>query len=350
MKNIKCACARAIHIFSHDGGKCPFCDAAIDIDKATGLSFEPPKTFLNELIAKIDDSIANGKYDVALKLLEDVLEWAPKESEVHWRKLLATAACKSDADMLYKGSHLKSNASFVNAQRYATDDQRAIYALIDKAREQIMGLLITALKEGELEEKQATGAETLLTERTKELASIWKLSNENLAKLERTERAIREQEIDCAAIANGFKKNLENTSNKAKAVGNQASNTKNISTITEITKENQTKSESNLHALLNNSNIELNNLKGLAASHPAFQEYTRLVEEQKSLQTKINQGIADLDSVKLKIQEIVENINGISAKYSAAWENAQEGDFAAAAKLLTKTKFAKIVKQGIASA
>ena len=345
MKIVKCACSRPIHIYAVDNGKCPFCNNAVNVNETANNSYQEPLSFLNEKLAQIDGFINTKNFGNALRLIDEVFEWIPgweigeipKSGEIHWRKLLAETGCRSDLEMLRKGKLLLSYPAFNNALKYANDDEASVYALVKISEDLIVELLIKVLYASEIDNKRKTGVENTLTEYKKRLEELCKLTQENIAQLDKIEKAIHEQAIDCAAVSGEYKYVLKALLSEAQFVGNRHKN--------EMEKSETTPLESQLDDILSRSNKELTELNQLKSNHPKFLEYTRLVNEQKTVSGKINQNKSDMDKLNESAEQLVSAIEKITNAYIEARTEMHNGNYSRAAALISQARFDEIIKQ-----
>ena len=348
MNIVKCDCSRSIHIHAVDGGKCPFCNIAINAN-VVGNLFGEHLSFLNEKLADIDDCINAKNFINALCLIDDVLEWLPgwgigddipRTGEVYWRKLLAETECRSDVELLRKGKILEKYPSFNNAIDYANENEKPVYTLIKKIEDMVVQLLENALDEHECEIKRKTGVEKLLVEYKKRINDMIKSAQDNIAHLERIERAIQEQIQDCTVVAGEFKYALEiYCLSEAKKIGGNKKS--------ELARNEADFLQSQLDDILSKSNNEFAEIKKLESSHPKFLEYSRLIKEQSLAWDKINQNKSELGKLNSEAEQLVSLINKKTDDYEKARTGIQEGSYARAVALLTQARFDEILKQAV---
>jgi hypothetical protein len=298
---------------------------------------------LNEKVSQIDSHINAAEYGKALSLVDEVLEWKPRSGKIYWRKLLAEQNCKNDIDLLRKGKVLHNNTAFANAMKYADDEERFVYALVEKTENLIVEHLKSALAEKELEDKRKTNAEKLLIEYREKFAAAEKIAQENISRLEAIEKSIYEQVIDCAAVANEYKYVLNDIHSATKTIGDTSKN--------EIFHEEKVVWESQLDMALAASKAEIEQLKHIESNHPVFLEYSSLVDKQKSIILEVNKNISEIQTnLRSQIQSLVSSIEKISNDYTDARIFINIGHYDRAIKLLSQEQFEEIVKQATSKA
>jgi len=367
---VKCGCSRYIHVFPSYSEVCPFCGKSISLlsnagDKTetqqkreflsaeeakhwqenergakivTGGLFDNPLSFLNETVSEIDSCITAGQFSKALYLIDKVLEWVPGRSEIYWRRLLASENCKTDMDLLRKGKILHNNTAFINAAKFANDNELPVYELIEKAESLAVTLLEKALAEQELHDKRNTNAEKLLYEYGQQLKRHEGVAQENISQLEEIERLIHEQAIDCETITGEYRYALADILTASRTVGNHSEN--------EITYDKKAAWESQLDMICSASMNEINQLKEVISSHSAFGNQNNLVQKQNAAKSKINGNISDINAIYRQIQNTVNFIEDISYKYTKARKAINLGSYSETAGLLSE-RFNEIIKQAM---
>jgi len=346
MKIIKCGCSRLIHIYDIDSGKCPFCGNTVDVANAIDYSFCGKLDFLNKEISKIDQCASSNDFTAALRLIDDVLEWmpgweigdkVPRTGEIYWRKLLAGNGCKNDVELLYnKRKHLRDYPAFNNAVKYANDNERPVYELIEKIEETLEKLLVSALEKNEFNAKRETGAGKKSVEYKEELEELRASVLKNITRLEAKEKEIHEQAIDCENVAGEHKYALGELSTKANNVFNRNRN--------DITKEEKDAWEKELEIILKESSLEYDELQHTFSSHPKFTDYNRLVNEHKAICDQVYKNILDLRGFNKKTEQFTASIDKIIIEHAEAREGVGNGNYSRAKVLLTPERFEKIVK------
>jgi archaellum component FlaC len=288
--------------------------------------------------------ISSGKRDEATlrmlrELFDEVLEWQPQVSSVYWRRYLVSVGCQNDRDIIYKGVLIEGNAAYENAIRHGNEEEREAYSLLVKARVRIVRLLEAELIKSEKSKKIGTDAQSKLAEFKTLLAKEEKQVAESIKKLENIDRAIREQAMDCSSIADEYKHALEKAHQEAVHIWR--------SPKSEISHEEKTNWESQLDALQRVSNAEYGKLNQLSSSHPAFAEYARLENEQKSVCAEINSGKSKLEKIKSDIEQLVRTIAQITQEYDSALKTMHKGNYSGVEKLLSKPRLESKIKQAL---
>lgn len=205
MKIIKCSCNNYIHIFPiSENITCFICGNSANTKKAINYSFDPHFSFLNDKISEVDKLISLSKFDEAKKIINEILEEAPgpkidklnNTGEVYWRKLLADNGCKNDQELLSKGKPLQQYSAYNNAYKFASENEKQTYILINKSKDNVASYIKAQLKKQELKEKTDTQAAKLLDDYRNELEILQKETQNKIKQLEEIERNLHEHIID----------------------------------------------------------------------------------------------------------------------------------------------------------
>jgi len=320
---------RTIHLFPHDKGKCPFCCEEIK-DQCIDNSFSVPLGFINDKLSDIDVAITLGEWNKALSMIEELMEWKPDFSELHWRKLLVSLKCKSDIEILSKGKVLENNPSFQNTIRYADEIHKPIYALIKKAEDEIVNLLEKEIITQESVDKVSLGVKSKPNEFQNEIAKLEELVSKEIKALDEVEKKLREFIIDYDKSVSSFKQKLTEIANKIKTTSEQR----------ELTTERKNDLENYLsqHKKLNDD--ELVKIKDeYDKSLPVFK---KLQDEQTKISNTIQSYVSQIDQINEKIKDMVYQIEKISQEYDAAFNGLRNGDYHFA-KLKIKLRFDEIL-------
>jgi len=348
---VKCGCSRQIHLFPSDKSKCPFCGGDVKAKGAAGNAPDNGLSPLSGMLSAIDKSISLKDFDEARRLIDDALElmpgWEigeiPGSGELHWRKLLAETSCRSDAELLLKKKKpLSDHAAFVNAERYASGNERHVYALVKKTDELIARNLTEALDESELEAKGETGVKGALAEFGRELGKLKAAVQKSIGHLDEIEKSIREQFMDCTASSDEFRYALEELLAEATKMG------KGIEL--EISAEQKSDGEAVFERILADSRAELERFKYFIANDEGHFVFARLVGEQKAACEKIMKAKAEIEKINADAEELLESFEKVTKDYTNARADVSKGVFSRAARLLSKERFNDEVSSAMQSA
>jgi archaellum component FlaC len=273
------------------------------------------------------------------KEFHDALEFPQKNGELFWKKLLQSQDCKNEEELLRKGTILADNPYFVNAIKNAADDnERAKYESIKTAQEKIAKTLLQELDKKEPEEKRATKVEELLPKLKEELNAAEIKAQESLAELEKIEKAIQEQIIDCGVVAGEYLHALEDIHKYVGGIGDKSKS--------EITVEEKTLWEGQLELFAKNSEAELEKSKKLKSEHPKFKEFFDLTEKHRTATVQAEIAISKIKTVQSNIESLVNAVEGIKMNYARARNVVNDGNFILLQEdLLPHKRFDEIVNQ-----
>jgi len=339
MKIAKCTgCSRHIHIYVKDDGLCPFCKKMLPSDGGVNVQFAEPLSHLNESIEKIDDAISLSQYGNALSEIDNTLEWAPSNSEIYWRKLLAVRQCKTDKELLKTGN-ITSASAFECAEKYADEQQKNVYLLIRRTEDQFTQLLFKTLSEHELDKKRNTCVETTVDEYNNKFNLIEKKLKENITRLEDVEKSLHEYTIDCTAIAEEFKSSIEHLLESTDIISKKHRK--------EILFEEKNAWTSKLKFLSEQSNTEYNQLIQLTSTQPQFFEYSRLQNMQKSIIKEITQSISEIITMHNNLENLKMEIDKLAKEYDEAKMALHNGDYTKTIFLLSQELFDQILTEAM---
>ena len=312
-------------------------------------------SFINKKLLEIDAYIEARKFTTALERIEDVLEWVPgfaignipKSGEIYWKKLFAEIGCRNESELLSrKKKPLQAYSAFLNAKKYANDNERSKYELIEKTEDLTMRLLVNELNNSEIKAKRETGVENSLIEYKQRLNEFKNLVQKNMVRLEEVEKSIHEQCIICKAVIDEYRFTINDLHSEAQeyliALNNMLSKTEN-----EISLEAKTNEMAQLDCIQSDSNDELDNLEQIVAKDPRYINYLRLVDEQKSICDDIKQNLIDLGKIQFDVKQLVESVESIAKVYSEAKTDVYESNYDGFASLLSKARVDEIILQAI---
>jgi len=270
--------------------------------------------------------------------IDNDLEFPQKTGKIFWEKLLLNQNCKNEDELLRKGTVLEGNPHFENAIKFAADeDERAKYNAVKRNREVLVELLAKELAPKELEDKLAINAEELLSKYRQELTAAEKTTQESIGKLEMIEKAMPEQVIDCAAVAEEYIRFLGDMLNTAEQTGDKSKN--------DITLEEMQAWKSQLDMILATSNAELKRLTEMKSTHPKFEEFKNLINKQKSAVSEVEKNVSVVNSIYSQVRNTVNSVEKITEMYANARKGISDGSYSGAQSCLSPNRFDEIVKQ-----
>lgn len=349
MKIIKCGCSHSIHIFySAENMTCPFCGSHVSISMNNSYGYGEPFTYINDKLLEIDRHIGASKFVSAKIIIKEVLETAPgfkigdlpNSGEVHWRKLLVDIGCKNDMELLTKGRLLRHYPAFTNAEKYATVEERLVYASIEEKKIQLLAEIQRILEKQELDKKRETGAK-LLGEYKQELAALIKCVQDGITRLEDVERAIHEQVVGYMTVIGEYQHTINTICLKARGVG---------SWFDEISMEQKNSWVSELDTLIVKCTQEATTLNNVKFVEEHFRAYNRLVDEQKTIVSEIKGGISLINELCLKTEGLLAKIAQISSEYSTAITAMKDGNYNPVKKLISQSCLSEVIMQVMNSA
>jgi len=263
----------------------------------------------------------------------DALEKPQKNGELFWQKLLQSQNCANEKELFQKGTALAYNPYFVNAVKNAADEaERARYENVKNIQEKIAELLLKELAAKEPEEKRLTKVPNF----REELNIAESKAQESLAELEKIERAIQEQIVDCGIVAGEYLSTLENIQLSIDTVGDKSRD--------DITEEEKTLWESQLELLQTNNCAELKKIQKLKTENPKFKEFIDLTEKHKSaVRLKVSCAISEIASTKRNIESFVNSFENMTTRFMQAKNDVRGGNYAGAITLLSQERFDEIV-------
>ena len=333
MKIINCGCRRTIHLFPAYNGKCPFCGEEIK-GESIDNSFLSPFEFVNKKLSEIDVDITLGEWAKALSLIDELMEWKPNFSELHWRKLLVSLKCKNNLEILKKGKVLENNPSFQNAIRYADDTHKSVYLLIKKAEDEIVKLLENELIVQEKKDKVSLGLSDKPEAYQKAIADIEIKMDKAIRALDSVEKQIREFIIDFNMSVSPYKQEISIRADKIS----------NYKDVIELTNERKTDLVNNLTHHINSSKTELNKVQ--QEFDEKKPELEKLKKEQTALIQSINDYIKRISDAEVEIKNLLYYTDIVTQEYADALNRLHNGYYSLA-KAKIKHRFDEIFSEVI---
>ena len=162
------------------------------------------------------------------------------------------------------GTSIDKNNADINAVKYANDNERPVYSLIEKTENMIASLLMEELAKKELEDKINTNAKNMLFGYKQKLDFAEKTAHDNFAQLEKIEKSIYEQAIDCMVLVDECQYTLNSMHSSVMEIDSRNK--------TEISYDVKMLWEVELDAIRSASNMEISKLKRLESSNELFSE------------------------------------------------------------------------------
>jgi len=345
MKIVKCSCSNYIHIFSvSDNITCFICGNSVNTKKAINYSFDSNFAILNDKLAEIDGLISKSKFDEAKKIINEILEKAPgpkmdkliNTGEIYWRKLLADIGCINDQELLDNGKSLQQYSVYNNALKYATENEKQVYILINKLKDNVLAYIKAQLKKQEIKEKKDTQAVQLLNDYRNELEIHQKETQNKIKQLDEIKRNLHEHSIDYNIFIGEFKYSINAIHSKMLKVGNRTD---------QISIEERDSWLEQIQILLSQSQQENDNFLKMNSNNEYYKECSSLELKQKTIISDINKSISQINNVYKKIGQLLDDLNNITSEFNKAISCLEDGNYNPSIKLITKAIFEKIIKK-----
>jgi len=338
MKIVKCKnknCLCNTHVFTSAGKnvKCFSCGGLVNVAEAIDDVYKQPYLFLCDKLTNADNLIAVGDFDGARVVIAEVLEIAPGPSvgdlpntgEVYWRKLLVDVGCKNDMDLLSNGKLLDRYPSFINAVKYANDDEKHIYTSVENKKRENFIKIKNFLEKRVINDKINTKAEKLLSMYKNEFDLLQKQAIVHIANLEAKEEELRENVIDCGIVSGEYKSSVGDVFSAMIALSH---------IFHGLTNEEKDLYLKRMDKYCSLSNEEANNQRRLATTDVYYLKYSKLLEEQKELTLIIRKDISNINSLREKIVNTLKQIDSITQVYAYATSALENGNYDPAKKIL----------------
>ena len=316
------------------------------------MKFDEPFLHLNDKLAIIDGLIAQGSFDEAKKIINEVLQEAPgirlelpdggevpNSGELYWKKLLAEVGCKNNDELLVMGKPLDQYPAFYNAINYASETEKSNYLSIEENKKSIRETLLKTLKKQELDEKLGKQPDKSLSDLQAELDTLKALTGKKLFQLEETEKEINERAIDYEAAIGEYKHSLECILTEVKNVRNKNSDN--------ISMEERDQWIDELERLLLHGRHEADSSKNVKADSQHYLQWSKLRQKQENIVSEIISSVSQIKALNGKIEGVLAGLNNIAGNYAEAESALVHGDYDLAKTLLTPERFNGVVKQSL---
>ncbi len=277
--------------------------------------------------------VKNEKYDEAIKLSKQVLEWMPSCSDVFWLRLLAKNRCNNDEALIRKGVDCESSADYQNALMFADETQRKVYTSVALKIATVKDVLCKYITEHEYSEKGSTSIVQYQSEYPTELAAYRTKLFELWKELKDIESYIAAVENDCLLLVNEHKETLVQASSDAAKIKVD------VYKMEQCTEESLHKYQIQFGNLLHQSEQAKTAIDSMRRQHPWIDSYNTLVKKRDEVVAKINSEINSLKSYENRVRATVSEIEKIEARHSSAQVSVARYRFSEVRNLLGENLF-----------
>ena len=326
--------------YMHKNDRCYICGNTKNFD--TIFSDSAIHSNVRFEFEKLETLISNGKFEEALVLSNDVLEWMPNFSSAFWLKLLAKNHCKNDEELIKKGFSYSESAEYYNACKYANEHQKEIYEFITKIIEDTKNNLLNKIDKIEYREKellpviQYSEEIPVETEKFKNrLFSLW-------SDLRKIESNIISTEMDCKLLHKECETALLSTKRKADLLE------KEVAKLTECPEDDFHNYKIQFSDLLYLTEQAIISIDFKTRPHPWVTEYQRLVNERNKVCSEIAAELNKMKDYQTKIKAVISSIEKIEEKSQKAKNCVEKYEFIFAKKFLGETEYSDaFLKAGV---
>ena len=331
MKIVKCArCGKYIH----EAPRCCFCGNTSGFEE---IFEDAVHENAARDYARLQTLVEDKRFDEAIKLSYDILEWAPNVSGVFRLRLLAKNRCTDDSALIAKGFSPEEDPDFLNALRFSKKEERAAYEAVRKAVFDLRTNLKEELKRHEHHSKANTdilrirdqiGGE--LERRRNNLFSAW-------SELEKAEQSLYAVSADCRLIVKEHQEALAEAAKEATDIKAEASG------MRECTATQLHAFHVRLGKALDRSNGAREAMSSMQKEHPWIRSFSELASQRDRQARALRSEIDGLKAYCKTVQQTTDEINRIEKRHKTALDAAERFDFQDAAALLGEDAFNKVL-------
>lgn len=333
MKIVKCArCGRLIV----KAGKCYHCGNTRDFDFVRSVSVTNNAA---SMLLRLEQLIDEKKYEDALAISYDVVEWLPDEASAYWFRLLAKNRCSDAGALITHGFDYANDADLHNAIKYAPPSEKVIYQDVQEAVSKLQGALIdainahrvTAIAATEITQTK-TDAEREIENHRRRIASLW---NE----LEDMEAQMYLLETDCKLIAREHQTSLASAAKTADSLKNE------IYKLNECKEEDRTRYIASLSALEQESNQSKYALSSLREEYESAVRFNTMAAERDQKSSALTNAINDARKYEQNLRRKISEAERIENRHDAALQSVRNFSFSDAVALLGERAFSIVLEQ-----
>ena len=332
MKIVRCSkCGKYIH----EADKCFHCGNMSDFEEMNEITIHDN---VAQDYFRMGVLVEEKKFDEAISISYDILEWMPLLASVYWLRLLAKNRCTKATELIIKGFPCIDDADFFNALRFSSGEEHSAYEDIQKAVCKIRQSLLNEITAHEYKCKVDTKFMDIKKEipdeiekRKKKLFSLW-------IDLERIEQSLFELEMDCRLLAKEYQTGLEQAALTAASIKAETDSTK-VCTSEKIHKFQVR--VGNALQLSESSKASLNSMKN---QHPWVKRFSEIVTNRDQQVELINSELSSLKSYEKMMEQIVTEIECIEKRHKTVRISVDKYNFREAASLLGVSGFEQVIR------
>lgn len=289
--------------------------------------------------AEMDRCLAARKFDRVKELSGQVLEWMGACSDVYWMRLLASAGCATDRELLRTGADLDASADYHNALKYAESEEHQVYLDVRDKLESVKGELMAeaqthcAARKREMDLPGTLKALDNQTENARRaMMELWR----GLAELDDEIRALDEQ---CRSASQIHRSALEQAQSRAAELKKTADAKKECSEAEFLAMQGE------LAAVMQLSEEAAAELAALEQDHPWLERYQELLERQEALLAELEEQKDALGEATHRAEERIQQMERCLREEQAIYRAIRAGEFAQAGKGLPEGALARALSR-----
>lgn len=276
-------------------------------------------------IALMTKLMDEGQFTSAVSVSHDIVEWMSHDSRVYWLRLLAKKGCTNNNQLIAKGFDFNNDGDYLNAIKYATDEQSKEY---DAVKQKV--ILLRALLGKELPKfERSLMAKTNVLELKREMPSELEWREKKLyelwQKVNNTEQEMIEAADNCEILGYEQKTNLEDAANGAEQIKNKTYQ------MEECTENDFYQYKIELEGLANMSTEATREIRNIRATSPLVKKFNELVNRRNKEVKALDEEIKALEAYNASVSRTLHEIESIEKNCLKAVRKLDEYDFSEAA-------------------
>lgn len=333
MKIVKCSRCGKTLIKSN---KCYHCGNLREFDFIRSVN---PTGNAADKLLRLEQLVSEKKYEDALAISFEVIEWLPDESSVYWFRLLARNQCSDASELIAHGFDYINDADIHNAVRYAPANEKQIYSDIQDAVRKLQGALLEAISVHRINSISATGIVQAKKDAAREIESRRKRITALWNELEDIEAQMYLLETDCKLVAREHQASLSSTAKAADSTKNE------IYRLSECTEENRRKYIAYLTAYEKESNESKFALINLRSDYESARKFNALAADRDRKSSEVSDEISNLRKYEQNLRRKIAEVEKIETRHNAAVQATENFNFSDAAALLGMQSFSTVLNQ-----
>ena len=294
----------------HETGKCFFCGNTTNFVKVSSTT--DIHSNIKEEYEKLEILVKNKKFDAAIALSKNILEWMPNCSDVFWLRLLSKNNCNTDEELVRKGVFCEESSDYYNAVFFGNEAQKEVYKSISEKISLLKDVLLRHVTEHEYVEKKRTNILQIQTDFPNEINYRTRCLHELMDELVQTECEIATIEKDCLLLVDEHRMTLEKITSEADSI---KSKTHKIEECNEEELHKYQTKFGELHHQLEQAKVAITSMR---KQHPWITEYNDLTKKRDGIVTKIDNELNSLKSYQKHIKSTVAEIERIETRHTEA--------------------------------